>query len=75
MQYSVSFSFAQYEYESPFFPLSPDFPKISWERSENQQDRLSIGYVYVEVNQQFPCFASVKFLSLSAFHSRLRFQA
>ena len=75
VQYLVSFSSAEYEYESHFFSSRLDFPKKLWQRSKNQPDRLFLDFVYAEVKQQIQYFAYVKCFLRITFNPYVQFQA
>ena len=44
----------------PFFPMKSNFSEILWQSSKNHRNKLFLGCVRFEVNQQVQCFASVK---------------
>ena len=49
--------------------------EILWQRSQSQQIRLFIVFVYTEANQQVHCFAYMKCFSRNTFHPNVQFQA
>ena len=57
-----------------YFPSRPDCPEFYDKGLKNQPNRLFIGSVYAEVNQQIQCFAYVKRLSGSISHPYIQFQ-
>ena len=58
----------------PFFLIMSRLYKILWQRSNNQQKSLYVGYFYAEVNQEVHSFSYEKCVSRNTVHSYVQFQ-